>query len=104
MNKKKEIRKELKKYLDSKLEKCDLYIFDEVVNFIKKDRQKQLILSGVGSSNDKKDQIINKEYIIVDSKDGLWDVYDTNGCLGTGLNNEEVNRVTRKRRCLCFTT
>ena len=55
-----------------------------------------LSLSGVGSSNDKKDQIINKEYIIVDSKDGLWDVYDTNGCLGTGLNNEEVNRVTRK--------
>ena len=55
-----------------------------------------LSLSGVGSSNDKKDQIINKECIIVGSKDGLWDVYDKNGCLGTGLNNEEVNRVTRK--------
>ncbi len=47
MNKKKEIRKELKKYLDSKLEKCDLHIFDEVVNFIKKDRQKQLTLTDV---------------------------------------------------------
>ena len=67
-----------------------------VSNLIDKALNEQLILSGVGSSNDKKDQIINKEYIIVDSKDGLWDVYDTNGCLGTGLNNEEVNRVTRK--------
>ena len=69
----------------------------KIINDVFKDAEaKQLILSGVGSSNDKKDQIINKEYIIVDSKDGLWDVYDTNGCLGTGLNNEEVNRVTLK--------
>ena len=47
MNKKKQIRKELKNYLDSKLEKGDLHIFDEVVNFIKKDRKKQLTLTDV---------------------------------------------------------
>ena len=48
MNKTKQIRKELKNYLDSKLEKGDLHIFDEVVNFIKKDRKKQLTLTDVG--------------------------------------------------------
>ena len=47
MSKKKQIRKELKNYLDSKLEKGDLHMFDEVVNFIKKDRKKQLTLTGV---------------------------------------------------------
>jgi len=50
MNKKKQIRKELKNYLDSKLEKGDLHIFDEVVNFIKKDRKKQLTLTDVSKS------------------------------------------------------
>ena len=50
MNKKKQIRKELKNYLDSKLEKGDLHIFDEVVNFIKKDRKKQLTLTIVNST------------------------------------------------------
>tara|TARA_R110001632_G_C11009694_1_gene378877 strand:+ start:208 stop:486 length:279 start_codon:yes stop_codon:yes gene_type:complete len=76
--------------------KTPISVLRYITELEKKNEAEQLTLSGVGSSNDKKDQIINKEYIIVDSKDGLWDVYDTNGCLGTGLNNEEVNRVTRK--------
>ena len=53
MNKKKQIRKELKNYLDSKLEKGDLHIFDEVVNFIKKDRKKQLTLTDVVDSEER---------------------------------------------------
>lgn len=44
MNKKKQIREELSKYLDTKLERSDLHIFNEVVNFIKKDRAEQLRL------------------------------------------------------------
>ena len=47
---KKQIRKELKNYLDSKVEKGDLHIFDKVVNFIKKDRKKQLAISDVSKS------------------------------------------------------
>tara|TARA_R110000851_G_scaffold223851_2_gene376689 strand:- start:659 stop:919 length:261 start_codon:yes stop_codon:yes gene_type:complete len=47
MNIKKDIREKLIKYLDKKLENNDPYIFNEVVNFIKKDRAEQLILSGV---------------------------------------------------------
>ena len=76
--------------------KTPISVLRYITELEKKNEAEQLTLSGVGSSNDKKDQIINKECIIVGSKDGLWDVYDTNGCLGTGLNNEEVNRVTRK--------
>ena len=56
----------------------------------------QLILHGVGSCNGKKDENIENEYILIDGKDGLWDVYDKKGCLGMGLNNEEVNRLTQK--------
>lgn len=52
MNKKKQIRKELKNYLNSKLEKGDLHIFDEVVNFIKKDRKKQLTLTDVNQQRE----------------------------------------------------
>ena len=47
MNIKKDIREKLSKYLDKKLEKGDPYIFNEAVNFIKKDRAEQLILHGV---------------------------------------------------------
>ena len=47
MNKKKQIRKELKNYLDIKLEKGDFILVDEVVNFIKKDRKKQLLIHDV---------------------------------------------------------
>ena len=47
MNIKKDIREKLIKYLEKKLENNDPYIFNEVVNFIKKDRAEQLILHGV---------------------------------------------------------
>ncbi len=47
MNIKKDIREKLNKYLDKKVERGDPYIFNEVVNFIKKDRKEQLILHGV---------------------------------------------------------
>tara|TARA_R110000851_G_scaffold242096_1_gene394651 strand:+ start:52 stop:306 length:255 start_codon:yes stop_codon:yes gene_type:complete len=47
MNIKKDIREKLSKYLDKKLERGDPYIFNEAVNFIKKDRKEQLILHGV---------------------------------------------------------
>jgi|TARA_R110000851_G_scaffold86656_1_gene188688 hypothetical protein len=47
MNIKKDIREKLSKYLDTKLERGDPYIFNDVVNFIKKDRKEQLILQGV---------------------------------------------------------
>ena len=39
MNIKKDIREKLSKYLDKKLERGDPYIFNEAVNFIKKDRK-----------------------------------------------------------------
>ena len=54
MNIKKDIREKLSKYLDKKLEKGDPYIFNEAVNFIKKDRAEQLILHGVSKSVAKK--------------------------------------------------
>ena len=92
-------RENLKNQVNSKIVNDELSeeeMMHDIMQMVDAHVTQQLILSGVGISNDKKDQIINKEYIIVDSKDGLWDVYDKNGCLGTGLNNEEVNRVTRK--------
>jgi hypothetical protein len=47
MNIKKDIREKLNKYLDKKIAKGDPYIFNEVVNFIKKDRAEQLRLYSV---------------------------------------------------------
>tara|TARA_R110000803_G_C11924503_1_gene314736 strand:+ start:806 stop:1051 length:246 start_codon:yes stop_codon:yes gene_type:complete len=54
MNIKKDIREKLNKYLDKKIAKGDPYIFNEAVNFIKKDRAEQLILHGVSKSVAKK--------------------------------------------------
>jgi len=47
MNQKEEIRKELNEYLDNYIPRTEIDIYKHVVNFIKKDRAKQLILSGV---------------------------------------------------------
>jgi len=55
MNIKKDIREKLNKYLDKKMEKGNPYIFNEAVNFIKKDRAEQLILHGVS-------KIVAKKY------------------------------------------
>ena len=52
MNIKKDIREKLNKYLDKKVERGDPYIFNEVVNFIKKDRKEQLILHGVSQQRE----------------------------------------------------
>ena len=47
MNQKEQIRKELNEYLDKYIPRTEIDIYKHVVNFIKKDRAKQLILSGV---------------------------------------------------------
>ena len=47
MNKKEEIRKELNEYLDTKIPRTEIDIYKHVVDFIKRDRKKQLILNGV---------------------------------------------------------
>ena len=52
MNKKKQIRKELEKYLGGKLGKGDFILADEVVDFIKKDRKKQLTLTDVSQQRE----------------------------------------------------
>ena len=52
MNIKKQIRTELSKYLDTKLETGSPYIFNEVVNFIKRDRKKQLTIHGVSQQRE----------------------------------------------------
>ena len=96
MNKKKQIRKELKNYLDSKLEKGDLHIFDEVVNFIKKDRKKQLTLTDVVSS--KRDETLELlEEIMTKVKDADSEVengiYDPMlECAKHILNNYKIER------------
>lgn len=48
MNQKEEIRKELNEYLDKYIPRTEIDIYKYVVDFIKKDRKKQLILNGVG--------------------------------------------------------
>ena len=47
MNQKEQIRKELNEYLDNKIPRTEIDIYKHVVDFIKKDRKQQLILSGV---------------------------------------------------------
>mgnify|MGYP003653324354 CR=1 FL=1 len=47
MNQKEQIRKELNEYLDNYIPRTEIDIYKHVVDFIKKDRAKQLILSGV---------------------------------------------------------
>ena len=47
MNQKEQIRKELNEYLDTKIPRTEIDIYKHVVDFIKKDRKQQLILSGV---------------------------------------------------------
>jgi len=42
MNQKEEIRKELNEYLDNYIPRTEIDIYKQVVNFIKKDRAKQL--------------------------------------------------------------
>lgn len=50
MNQKEQIRKELNEYLDTKIPRTEIDIYKHVVDFIKKDRKKQLILNGVSKS------------------------------------------------------
>tara|TARA_R110000764_G_scaffold230096_2_gene321201 strand:+ start:306 stop:554 length:249 start_codon:yes stop_codon:yes gene_type:complete len=50
MNQKEQIRKELNEYLDTKIPITEIDIYKHVVDFIKKDRKKQLILNGVVKS------------------------------------------------------
>ena len=50
MNQKKEIRKELNEYLDKYIPRTEIDIYKYVVDFIKKDRNKQLTLTDVVSS------------------------------------------------------
>tara|TARA_R110000772_G_C13310212_1_gene439998 strand:- start:32861 stop:33148 length:288 start_codon:yes stop_codon:yes gene_type:complete len=89
-----------KKYLESKglnnHDYMDSGMIDHISEIMEEYATEQLRLHGVGSCNGKKDENIENEYILIDSKDGLWDVYDKKGCLGMGLNNEEVNRITQK--------
>mgnify|MGYP001446583254 CR=1 FL=1 len=47
MNQKKQIRKELNEYLDKYIPRTELDIYKYVVDFIKKDRKKQLTLTDV---------------------------------------------------------
>ena len=69
MNIKKDIREKLIKHLDKKLENNDPYIFNEVVNFIKKDRAEQLILHGV--SNFVIQEIERRRDLILSEPDGI---------------------------------
>lgn len=50
MNQKEQIRKELNEYLDKYIPRTELDIYKYVVDFIKKDRKKQLTLTDVVSS------------------------------------------------------
>ena len=52
MNQKEQIRKELNEYLDKYIPRTEIDIYKHVVNFIKKDRAKQLILSGVSQQRE----------------------------------------------------
>ena len=52
MNQKEQIRKELNEYLDKYIPRTEIDIYKHVVNFIKKDRAKQLILSGVSHQSE----------------------------------------------------
>ena len=50
MNQKEQIRKELNEYLDKYIPRTELDIYKYVVDFIKKDRKKQLTLTDVVKS------------------------------------------------------
>ena len=52
MNQKEQIRKELNEYLDNYIPRTEIDIYKHVVNFIKKDRAEQLILSGVSQQRE----------------------------------------------------
>jgi len=52
MNQKEQIRKELNEYLDNYIPRTEIDIYKHVVDFIKKDRAKQLILSGVSQQRE----------------------------------------------------
>ena len=52
MNQKEQIRKELNEYLDTKIPRTEIDIYKHVVDFIKKDRKKQLILNGVSQQRE----------------------------------------------------
>ena len=47
MNQKEQIRKELNEYLDKYIPRTELDIYKHVIDFIKKDRKKQLTLTDV---------------------------------------------------------
>tara|TARA_R110000772_G_scaffold238762_1_gene350774 strand:+ start:78 stop:323 length:246 start_codon:yes stop_codon:yes gene_type:complete len=80
MNIKKDIREKLNKYLDKKIAKGDPYIFNEVVNFIKKDRAEQLRLYSVvvpkGAFNCGKERAFGEERCKAQCKDCVIEYQD----------------------------
>jgi hypothetical protein len=52
MNQKQQIRKELNEYLDNYIPRTETDIYKHVVDFIKKDRARQLILSDVSQQRE----------------------------------------------------
>ena len=86
MNQKEQIRKELNEYLDKYIPRTELDIYKYVIDFIKKDRKKQLTLTDVSqqrelliayeiynaSEDDKKN---NMTYL-----ENLVDTYLANNC------------------------
>ena len=52
MNQKEQIRKELNEYLDKYIPRTELDIYKYVIDFIKKDRKKQLTLTDVSQQRE----------------------------------------------------
>jgi hypothetical protein len=68
MNQKEEIRKELNEYLDNYIPRTEIDIYKHVVNFIKKDRAKQLILSSVSHRRELLNSFLDWEDINTNGK------------------------------------
>ena len=65
-----------------------------------KNINEQLNLSGVSQCNElSKPKVSSKTILLINRKDGLTDLYTDDGCLGVGLNNEEVKKITGVSYC-----
>ena len=65
-----------------------------------KEIKEQLNLSGVSQCNElSKPKVSSKTILLINRKDGLTDLYTDDGCLGVGLNNEEVKKITGVSYC-----
>ena len=86
------------KYGVSEKANYEIQLFVEYL--IKKDRAEQLNLSGVSQCNElSKPKVSSKTILLINRKDGLTDLYTDDGCLGVGLNNEEVKKITGVSYC-----